>query len=1008
MATIFLSHSSHNDTLASALEQWLIANGFDDLFVDHTNIRSGDKWSDSLRRAKASCRVVLCLVTPEWLDSDECYGEFKAAWYLGRRIIPLLCLTGTPLDNKQASHLARVLAEDQGADIAKAGAPGALNLNAAPAIAEPLKAGLRASGALAKIGLDPLAFEVDTLRRSEPFPGLASFGDDDADAAIFFGRGPEIAQSLEDLREMRANGDRRAYAIQGASGSGKSSLMKAGLLPRLRRENGWFVLRAFRPGADPLFNFADAIARTASDWGDARAAGTIRDELRQAWAVKADLRVVLDAVIGPLKRSADRPKATVLIALDQAEELARAGGETVDSADSLGAYLKAAAGAVTEEGEAPPYSLIFTVRSDSFAELQTASRFDGLITRTADIRTLPLYRFSHAIEQPAARYGVEIEPELIEALIEDAGSRDALPLLAFTLQRLWQQYQSEKRIVLANYNSVGKLSGLIEDAAERALRGIDPLAPQGPLEIKVSADQDRRAGHAFVPALAQVNEQSAAIRRVASLAKFNEDERVLLGQFDRWRLVTTHDDLVEVTHEALFREWPRFKRWLVPEKARLEVLRSIEGAATAWDTKGRQRDDLTHRGKRLIEARALDQERDYKAQLDGNPTARAYLTAAIASEHRRTLVATSGAALLAVILLTVAVFVNTAYSDQIKNGARVSFSLLEHAFTSQRELRVSAQQYAQLQSVNLALRNRVADSLDLELKAKNKQAGWTIAEYNLALGQYSAAKQSAALALLDATRLQNQPCWPEYVVDYICHTGATAWALDSLAASGIAASPASVGALLDLQRKDGWWPMYFNLSNDASNASTYATAWALMAISAQEQFADLTTQRRIETARRTATEWLIATRVANRYRWKDYPFNGGAVVSESISALTVIALNRASKGADLEPLNRGWLRELPIFPKAVGTLERSDITLGAADSNWLHDKTGYTVVPWVSLSIVSCFGDGDTLGRAKARVYLDNTISGLSSYDTKSGLDYLAADLLYSTGLILKEIKSTE
>jgi hypothetical protein len=126
-------------------------------------------------------------------------------------------------------------------------------------------------------------------------------------------------------------------------------------------------------------------------------------------------------------------------------------------------------------------------------------------------------------------------------------------------------------------------------------------------------------------------------------------------------------------------------------------------------------------------------------------------------------------------------------------------------------------------------------------------------------------------------------------------------------------------------------------------------------------------------------------------------------VGESISALSVIALNQASRGADLAPLNRGWLRELPIFPKAAGTLERSNITLVAADSNWLHDKTGYSVVPWVALSILPSFRDGDKFGRAKARIYMDNVITGLSSYDTKSGLPYLAADFLYSTNLILRQ-----
>jgi hypothetical protein len=84
-------------------------------------------------------------------------------------------------------------------------------------------------------------------------------------------------------------------------------------------------------------------------------------------------------------------------------------------------------------------------------------------------------------------------------------------------------------------------------------------------------------------------------------------------------------------------------------------------------------------------------------------------------------------------------------------------------------------------------------------------------------------------------------------------------------------------------------------------------------------------------------------------------------------------------------------------------LERSNITLAATDNNWLHDKTGYTVVPWVSLSILPSFRDGDQLGRARARVYMDGVIAGLSTYDTKSGLPYLAADFLYSTNLILKQ-----
>src|SRR3954454_23339032 len=144
MATIFLSHSSRDDALASTLETWLKGQGFDDIFADHSSIRSGDKWTEALRRASGSCRVVLSLVTPDWLASSECFGEFTAGWYAGRRMIPLLCVHGVKLDDTQEKSLSRVLLEDQGVDISRAGAPTALDLEAHPDVASPLVEGLRA------------------------------------------------------------------------------------------------------------------------------------------------------------------------------------------------------------------------------------------------------------------------------------------------------------------------------------------------------------------------------------------------------------------------------------------------------------------------------------------------------------------------------------------------------------------------------------------------------------------------------------------------------------------------------------------------------------------------------------------------------------------------------------------------------------------------------------------------------------------------------------------------
>ena len=291
-------------------------------------------------------------------------------------------------------------------------AEGRLDL-ADPEIERRLETGLRAAGALARIGLDPEAFAIDRKLRPMPFPGLSSFGDDDADAALFYGRSLEIAETLEALRQMRAAAERRPFVILGASGAGKSSLLKAGIIPRLRREApAWLPLRAFRPGADPLLNFAEALARSLADFGKVEAHGVIRDRLLDGWA-KAErdsngltpagcsaLEAVLEAEGRRLRQAAGRAVASILISVDQAEEMARAGG---DSGAALADYLRAALATTSS------WHLAFTIRTDSFPELQSHPRFQDLKARGYDLRAIPVFRFDSLVEEPAKRYGVAVD-----------------------------------------------------------------------------------------------------------------------------------------------------------------------------------------------------------------------------------------------------------------------------------------------------------------------------------------------------------------------------------------------------------------------------------------------------------------------------------------------------------------------------------------------------------------------------------------------------------------------
>ena len=643
MPILFISHSSKDDAHANVLAAWLSANGFTDFFIDHQQIAGGDKWPEALRASAGSCRVVVCLVTPNWLASLECFNEFGAAWYMGKRIIPLFLLPpSTKLNAEAKTRLDRVCGEDQGIDLTPCKkVRRALNIDADQNVESRLKTGLLAAGANSRVGLDPEAFAVDVKMRPMPFPGLSSFGDDDADAALFYGRSGEIAQVLEELRKVRAERDLRPFVILGALGAGKSSLLKAGIIPRLRREApAWLPLRAFRPGADPLLNFAKALARTFADFGRSEAHSVIRDRLMAAWskAERADkggltpdglavLEAVLETEGQALRSAANRPNASILISVDQAEEIARADGK---SGEALADYLRAALGTT-----ASPWQLAFTIRTDSFPELQSHRRFQNLEARGYDLRAFHVFRFDNVVEEPAKRYGVEVDPVLVDALMDDAPKEGALPLLAFALQRLWRQYAASGKLTKDNYDKVGGLEGLIEDAAERALRGLEPELDVPLPSAPAPKRQTDLAASTFVPALAEINDQGSTIRHIAEWSSFNEEQQGLLKRFDRWRLVVRKGEAdggtVEVAHEALFRTWKRLQSWLEPERVRLEALRSLQVNATNWEHNGKNTGFLNHRDKRLAEAGDLSSNAGYAQRLVQRDFD--YLAACQAAEH---------------------------------------------------------------------------------------------------------------------------------------------------------------------------------------------------------------------------------------------------------------------------------------------------------------------------------------------------------------------------------------
>lgn len=212
MSRIFVSHSSWNNDKAIEVRDWLAANGWKDVFLDldpERGIAAGQRWKDALQKAAYRCEVVLALVSQEWLASGWCKSEVDAARLMGKKVIAAL------IDIEQ-SRVPVDLTDEQYIDLT--GDPDAYRR---------LREGLK------RAGLDPTTFPFEPGRR--PYPGLAYL--EEEDAAVFFGRDAQIVRGLDEVRRLARTGMSRMLVIIGASGSGKSSFLRAGLWPRLKRDD---------------------------------------------------------------------------------------------------------------------------------------------------------------------------------------------------------------------------------------------------------------------------------------------------------------------------------------------------------------------------------------------------------------------------------------------------------------------------------------------------------------------------------------------------------------------------------------------------------------------------------------------------------------------------------------------------------------------------------------------------------------------------------------------------
>ena len=296
--------------------------------------------------------------------------------------------------------------------------------------------------------------------------------------------------------------------------------------------------------------------------------------------------------------AAQQPEATVLLTIDQAEELF--GYSPPEAATRFLRLLRAALEAADRRLMA-----VATLRSDFLGEFQNHPVLqDGEYPhhfryQAVPVDPMPLRNFPAIIQGPARLAGVQLDDGLVETIVHDTGTRDALPLLAFTLRRLYERFGGDGRLTVDEYESLGRLEGAIREEAQRVITEANPTP------------EDLEALHAaFVPTMVRINAEGAYARRRALFDDLPRRALPLLRRFVDARLLVTDRDpqgreTIEVAHEALLRTWPQLGGWLAEDQDKLRLLESLQRSAEEWDQGGRRDDLLVHRNGRLKDAEAL-------------------------------------------------------------------------------------------------------------------------------------------------------------------------------------------------------------------------------------------------------------------------------------------------------------------------------------------------------------------------------------------------------------------
>ncbi len=553
---VFLSYNSRDREEVAKIAAFLRKRGLR-VFFAIESLAGGDSWLRAVAQAITSCQAVVVVQGRERLSKWQQKEVDLALVHQtekkpGLKIIPVLLPGADPaLDFVLINHRIEL---EPGFDVSLTSL-------------ERLAAALGSAGVLADLPPQESAPAIS------PYRGLLPFREEDS--SFYFGR-ESFVRSLRETVEANS-----LTALVGPSGSGKSSLVHAGLFPDLRRSGapGTWQAVSIRPGPHPISSLSLGLTRllrpdtpplsqegTAAHLAEALLHG---EETLESLSVKA-------------LRDAGQPAGKLLLVVDQWEELYTLDHEDEDERDRFLAEILAAT-------KSSSISVLLLFRGDFYGrvmehpELRRRLKGDCLIS----LPDMSLADLRRAVEEPARKVGLSFEDGLVDDILQDLERQPGqLPLLEFVLAQLWSERDSgNQKFLHSSYAAMGRLRGALARKADEITRAL-PEAEVRRLFLR----------------LVRVEEDAPVTRRRARCEDLDQptlkiasrfiDDRLLVSGWD----AKTGEEIVEVAHEALLHHWRRLGAWLKEHRAFLLWREQLEHDATEWIDNGQQKTFLLTAG----------------------------------------------------------------------------------------------------------------------------------------------------------------------------------------------------------------------------------------------------------------------------------------------------------------------------------------------------------------------------------------------------------------------------